>query len=244
MKCWASQLGGCGRGMSREHIVSECIFDAKDIQVHGWPGIGEYERSPVSSLVARVLCKSHNEALSSLDAEAKRLKTAMRDGYANSHLAHSSTESPVFTINGSLFSRWLAKTYCGRQAQFKYDPEPEFVNHAFGRAPGRALHFYVATQNGYSPYEYGRYWLKPGADGSSDALFCVYFSGLIWYMTNFPMTADRLEGDVCWIENPCEIEMKQPSPEGDFVASRIEVSWPSDQPKHVVIGGSPQGNVT
>ena len=72
-ECWAAPLGGCGGGISREHLVSKCVFPDQSIFVRGldWC-LDEPKEVRIETLTAKILCKDHNSALSELDSEVGR----------------------------------------------------------------------------------------------------------------------------------------------------------------------------
>ena len=71
MSCWASSLGDCGGGISREHIISASQFDEETITLQCLPWCKEPKTIGLASLVAKNLCRDHNTALSPVDEEAR-----------------------------------------------------------------------------------------------------------------------------------------------------------------------------
>ena len=78
--CWAAALGNCGGGISNEHLVSECLFKDQSVFVHGldWC-LDKSKQVRIERLTAKILCKDHNSALSSLDAAAGNGFDLIRD---------------------------------------------------------------------------------------------------------------------------------------------------------------------
>ena len=74
LDCWASTLQDCARGKSREHYISDGIFDGESVTAVGLPWC---RHEPITigmkSAVARILCGKHNSDLSEFDAEAAKL---------------------------------------------------------------------------------------------------------------------------------------------------------------------------
>ncbi len=71
-QCWAASLGGCHPEQSREHLVSASLWGGNPIDVIGFPWCRHTpKRVGVGSLTAKILCRSHNSALSPLDGAAK-----------------------------------------------------------------------------------------------------------------------------------------------------------------------------
>src|SRR3954469_10804919 len=74
MECWASCLGDCGEGASREHYISEGVFDGELITAFGLPWCSDHPATiGLGSAVAKILCRKHNSALSDFDGEAAKL---------------------------------------------------------------------------------------------------------------------------------------------------------------------------
>ncbi len=102
--CWAASLGGCGGGLSREHIISASQFDSDSITLSGLPWCKEAKTVGLASLVAKNLCRDHNSALSPVDAEAARFKKVV---WA---LVAPHTVPVQCSIDARLVERWLLKT--------------------------------------------------------------------------------------------------------------------------------------
>lgn len=132
-RCWAAALGDCSRVMSREHVISQGVFTDEKLHVEGVPWLGTNQGRQLGkrALTARVLCKRHNEQLSSLDTTAGQLSGALRALYA-------SQRTTTFSLDGWLYERWCLKVLLnvctsgwatGRVAF----PAQEFVEATFGR---------------------------------------------------------------------------------------------------------------
>lgn len=80
--CWASCLGDCAEGMSDEHLISECLFPSGDIFVQGYSWCKDKPKAfRVERLVKRILCRSHNGRLSSMEAAAKRSVQTLMEAF-------------------------------------------------------------------------------------------------------------------------------------------------------------------
>jgi hypothetical protein len=113
-RCYARQLLDCNHKLSSEHFVSASVLNELnaegDMRVRGFPwqnDRGELALSP-AALTAKILCKRHNEALSSLDATALRLFHAMDHRSDPASVAES-----IFLFSGHDIERWLLKVVCG-----------------------------------------------------------------------------------------------------------------------------------
>jgi len=133
MTCWAESLGGCGGGVSREHMISASQFDTATITVVGLPWCRDTpKRVGLASLVARNLCRDHNTALSPCDAEAMRFKRCLDKIFTHAGLPVRST------LEARLLERWLLKTTINLTLQEPgsgLEVTPELVRRAYGMAP-------------------------------------------------------------------------------------------------------------
>ena len=106
-ECWASSLGDCGGGSSREHIVSDSILQFfASVRVHGLPWCQEPKDIGAGSLTAKHLCRDHNARLSPSDNAAFTLFREFRDRFDS---GASGCEMPI-EISGSSLECWFIKT--------------------------------------------------------------------------------------------------------------------------------------
>jgi hypothetical protein len=145
--CYASILGGCSGGITGEHYISRSVLElishndaAPGIAVvsgHRWKN----KALPIASMVANILCRTHNEALSPLDSAAKSLL----EGIQHIHSGAKSHAIVTISLNGDFFERWLLKVLCGFMASgnsfskegqsVPQQPSREFVRFLFGDDP-------------------------------------------------------------------------------------------------------------
>ena len=153
-KCWAECLGNCSGGLSREHIISKAFFDDDSIQVSGFDWTEDEVRNiGLSSAVSKVLCKTHNNLLSPLDAEIKNTREYFLK-LSELVSKDKQTDELIGNIDGVKFERWLLKTTINiiRASPKKYNhffPDYLLVQMAFGDVPFN----YDAGQ--------GLYWVDP-----------------------------------------------------------------------------------
>jgi hypothetical protein len=106
MECWAATLGTCGGGPSREHYITDGIFEGETINAFGLPWcIDEPLSIGLAAATARILCKRHNEALSDLDNEASKLSKFITLNVFAQPLVDDTT-----TLDGRLIEKWALKT--------------------------------------------------------------------------------------------------------------------------------------
>jgi hypothetical protein len=112
--CYATALGDCGSKLTREHYVSESLLNElnrdNNLRVAGfpWQTAGQEKVLRPNALASKILCKRHNDALSSLDAIALRLFHAF-----NEEGTSGSGRQLLFLFNGSDLERWILKVLCG-----------------------------------------------------------------------------------------------------------------------------------
>lgn len=117
---------------------------------------GKTRRMPGDRLVAKMLCKGHNEDLSPLDAAAGHffqvLKAFKHRGIMRARGAKKPGGIDVYRVDGSLVERWMLKTVInvtfGRHVTpaDRWRPPESWVRCVFGRTPFPAkCGFYLLT---------------------------------------------------------------------------------------------------
>ena len=164
--CYARALGDCSARINREHYVSSSVLsDVAEgeasvlVQNLGFQQKkGELEGRGISSLVARVLCEKHNEALGPFDATGRALFAAL--DRINSTIASPVRQELVTMIDGHRLERWMLKTLCGGLYSGNL---PTFDGSIKGLCPPR-LWLDALYRDGDLPVGQGLY-LKAGSPG-------------------------------------------------------------------------------
>jgi hypothetical protein len=145
--CWAASLGDCAEKITREHVVSQCLFETEAIMVQGFKWcLNEPKRIPLANLVAKILCKRHNGALSDLDTAALNAFNVFREGIRLNEV-RGRLKKPIcwnvkrLEINGPLLERWFLKTLINLSvggewpigSGVKGSPSKDLVEIAFGK---------------------------------------------------------------------------------------------------------------
>lgn len=164
LDCWASILKNCGRGKSREHYISDGIFDAHTVTAFGLPWC---RNEPVTigmrNAVAKILCAKHNADLSKFDAEAAKLSKFLVANVLDAPLAEAS-----ISLNGRYLEKWALKTFFNlgyirglhREQPNRIDPPPHLVRHLFLNEPvadGVGLYF-VTGKVSNADFGSGLWW--------------------------------------------------------------------------------------
>ena len=116
IKCWANVLGDCSDKVSREHQVSKGLFSSQTaVIVHGLPWCRDEPKTVgLESMTAKILCTTHNSALSPLDSEAQKFMLAVTETSKMQHeltKRHAIPERIVRNeVQAPLLERWLLKT--------------------------------------------------------------------------------------------------------------------------------------
>jgi hypothetical protein len=113
-RCWADSLHNCEGKSSGEHYVSQAFFSDKTVTIKGLPWCKtEAKTIGLASATSNILCRGHNSALASLDAEIGNYMRVVRD---HLHLCESRSlprfapfHIQYFSINARLLERWLLK---------------------------------------------------------------------------------------------------------------------------------------
>jgi hypothetical protein len=113
--CWAASLQDCSAKLSREHLVSEGLFESTQVRVGGFPWCkGEERIVGLSSFVRKILCTHHNSEMSPVDQEActlfdeVRKATKLQDTRVRLKPRHWNVRQVEF--EGLLLERWFLKT--------------------------------------------------------------------------------------------------------------------------------------
>ena len=161
-KCWANCLGDCDGGMSREHIVSKCLY-GENVKVKGFPWCkDEWAYRSIDNVTSKVLCRRHNSALSPLDDAACDTLETIGQAFdlwhvRSKYLSRSWTVSH-FRTNMLLLERWCLKTLINVNLNLKPGwpidgdsptPTDELVGIAFGKEkfkPPMGLYVWVSDE--------------------------------------------------------------------------------------------------
>ena len=147
--CWAERMGDCAGGISREHVISECVLrEFEGLRVSGLPWAEGKNLSP-KDYVAKILCEKHNSLLAPFDQEAVNVFRAARELVEGKLIARS--------CNGMNFEKWMLKTIINMCAskwrspnegpsEMKWCPRREwlsilFDNKSFKEDTKNGLHF-------------------------------------------------------------------------------------------------------
>jgi hypothetical protein len=142
--CWAACLGDCSADHSREHILTKATLPGPEISIEGFPfQFGQTLTLHKNQFSSNILCRYHNNNLSSIDQVGTAAFDAFRD-------AMSDNPRKKNKIRGECFERWLLKTFINFELLAKFDTHipSELVEIAFGRRPFRpgAGLFYVLNR--------------------------------------------------------------------------------------------------
>jgi hypothetical protein len=116
LNCWAASLGDCGQKISKEHLVSQCLFDSDEIMVQGFQWcLTEPKSIGLTNFVAKILCKKHNNDLCELDSAALEAFNVFRESIRLNNV-RGKIEKPslwnvkYLAIDGPRLERWFLKT--------------------------------------------------------------------------------------------------------------------------------------
>jgi hypothetical protein len=109
-ECWANKYSPCDGKLSREHYVSQSIFEQHFIYVSGLSWCkGEEKKISIANLTKKMLCEHHNNRLSIVDnagINAVRVfEQLIPEKYRQAKTLPESQK-----IDGLNFERWLLKT--------------------------------------------------------------------------------------------------------------------------------------
>lgn len=116
-KCYAQSTNDCSPKISKEHYISRGLLALYGLNglslVAGLPHISgqAFATRPTASLVANVLCERHNNSLSPLDGEVRKLALAI--GNYDADFNAPAPVSQIRVFSGEDVERWMLKTVCG-----------------------------------------------------------------------------------------------------------------------------------
>jgi hypothetical protein len=206
--CWAAPLGNCADKITREHVVSKCLFETDTVMVQGFNWcLNEPKQIGLANLVGRILCKRHNEGLSDLDAAALNAFKVFREGIRLNQV-RGRLKKPIcwnvkrLEINGPLLERWFLKTLINLSiggawpigSGVKGRPSKELVEIAFGKRQfesGAGL--YVAGRPGEKIDSMDRVNFTPMTDEANVLVAGRFnFRGYTFFLCLTPRTFEML----------------------------------------------------
>jgi len=241
VKCWAKTLGECSDIQSREHYLSKGLWEGDTITVKG---LWKEERTVgLSSLTAKNLCKTHNELLSPLDSEAKKIFNTISELYRLHAVRLKLKRRKFWTVqrylvNGIFFERWAVKFIVGFFYVFgknrhwhltqtgPLEPPSEIVDAIFGHKPfKKPMGLYLAYDIGDRHYPDEGVNLAPLFHPDSSGLvganlefrglrFLLWLGGDDLSTLNVPISEGRIFG-------PNGSELMYHPKDGRFTISKI-----------------------
>lgn len=202
--CWASCLGDCDGGMSREHIISRSLFESKYLTVSGYSWCKDEPKNVgIASLTKKALCRKHNSALSKIDKagayafEVLRQQTKL--SIARGKVPDKRHRKLIFSIDASGLELWLLKTlinvsyggeHCiGPASQRPGFPSDDLVQVLFrGRRLPSENGMYVAFKPDMDLYTSDQVQMAPLTR------FNTHIHGAFFKFFGFPMFFDLVPG--------------------------------------------------
>jgi hypothetical protein len=208
-QCWAKALGDCAGGMTAEHIISEALFEGKELGIKGMHWCREEHRFiGKANFTSNMLCRKHNNDLSeiadrpgiaafailrSVAAIARNRADMLKMG-----LWVGRFDDIEHAIDGTGFERWLLKTLINMEIAGRHGlpvgryagsavAEPELVEIAFGRKSFRdkaGLYFAGFHQETINMDEHVQYvsWISEDQDHRYVGVGAFVFHGLRFFV--------------------------------------------------------------
>lgn len=147
MPCYAERLGNCAGTLTLEHWISRSVLELAGTRllVKGLPRQQRTKRIGAGAVASRILCKRHNEELSSIDAAGTTFVSGIHASFTES-LAQLSDKA--IEIPGKLLELWLLKVLCGHLTIHRFSIAPALIEILFGRASwptGEGLYVLMPT---------------------------------------------------------------------------------------------------
>jgi hypothetical protein len=240
LDCWASILGDCGSGKSREHYISDGIFDGESVTAFGLPWCRD---NPITlglkSATAKILCGKHNSALSEFDGEAAKLSKFLLTNVLAAPLTESAT-----TLNGFGLEKWALKTFVNlgyirglhREQSNRLEPTARLIRYIFRNetiADGVGLYF-VTGKLSSENYQGGLWWDAIQNPDNPAEIFGMAFTfyGIRFVISTPPIRAERKIAGLGLVKGfdysyakiiyrPSNISLKS----GTGALKRIDLQW-------------------
>lgn len=149
--------------------------------------------------VSKILCKTHNEALSPCDSEAAKLSS-----FLTSNILDEPLKSEVISLNGALLEKWALKTcinlgFIGALDQNTFAriaPPESLVREVFGdRTPPDGMGLYSVTGTvSNENYKVGLSWnaIRNVNAGGAVVGMTFTFNGVRFVVSVVPVRAEKL----------------------------------------------------
>ncbi|MDF3822394.1 hypothetical protein P3G55_21015 [Leptospira sp. 96542] len=126
MKCYANSVGNCSSKFSREHIISDSLLKSK-VGVSGFDWCkGKEVFIGKGSFTQKILCTTHNSALSPFDSEMTRLFKILKVYDDQSKIKTGIIGYKEEIIQGELLERWVLKTSINLIHYYSRDEKVDF----------------------------------------------------------------------------------------------------------------------
>jgi hypothetical protein len=225
-ECWASSLGSCGGGPSREHLISKSQFSTDKVTVKGFTWCPDAKTIGIGSLVAKNLCRDHNMQLSPADAEASRLLQGLIQINQRTEAWKRGERRPriVLQFEAARIEQWLLKTTFNLALQggsahaglfVEGHPDERLVRIAFGLEEfpePEGLYWIVALGGKIEGSEVGSIeWeslVRPEDRAVVGARFQFHGHRIWLALPGAPRRADVSRGtQIGFVETSCEIQL-------------------------------------
>ena len=135
VKCYAASLGDCSAKQSKEHYISKGIWRSGMINFDGyrWMG-GETRTLPVLSVSSKILCTTHNSALSYLDTVFQRFFETGAVFHNNLFERGKLKRSAVWKTDRATFDGYELERLLAKIAVGGIQDEPDVLWHPTGAA--------------------------------------------------------------------------------------------------------------
>jgi len=195
MKCWASILGDCSKGQSREHYLTKALYGG-NVKARGLPWVkgGEEIELPINAMGANILCVRHNNQLSEVDAEAVRFKDFVADAIGSVPDGKVRQAVSYGAVDGKKLIRWLCKTVSNLETLYKRSPDPAYVRRAFAAAGGESVNVYMNTIEPDNPSHF-RWWRWDAKlkKGTVTQVYIIRFGVLEWLVAPTQLTQNQCD---------------------------------------------------
>lgn len=214
-ECWANEHSACKGKISREHYISQGIFEQQFIYVSGFKWCkGEKKKISIANMTSKILCQHHNNQLSIVDKAGINAIRIFEQCIPEQYRSVK-TEPECFVIDGINFERWLLKIAIN--LAYKGDkhigvamthsipgiPSPYLLQVVFGNMPfTHKMGLYTFQHETGRYFNAGEFSMTPIHQDGAIGGFIFHIRGFDFFLSLYPGHAPPklntlgIEGDV------------------------------------------------
>lgn len=205
--CWASNYSECSGKISREHYISQGVFEQQFIYVKGFKWCkGKERKISIANLTSKVLCEHHNNELSEVDQTGINAIRIFEELIPEKYRSNKNPPT-CRVIDGINFERWLLKVAINLSYRGEMHigvgmtdsepglPSPYLLQVVFGRMRfSHKMGLYTLCYETSEKFEVGKISMTSIHKDQAIGGFIFHIRGLDFFLSLYPGHAPpRLE---------------------------------------------------